>query len=777
MTVLILLAVAILCCFWIAAPLFQTTFAVMLLTPLLWFGVGVLLISCGFALPQGALAAGLYIMLALLLTGALYFIFGVKRQQRKTEEYVSFFIFTLFYCFTYYHATTWPDFIAMGERLRDYSILASTISSPIQAVEPWMSGAVLNYYVYWYRFGHFLSTLLGMEAWEVYPVMTAFAMALYGAAIFEVSRVVLGLSLFISAITSVIAAIGSNIAGVIAAYEKDSNWWGPSRVVKGAINEFPAWSFILGDLHPHFLNLGLLPLLIVVVFSLVQSRTSRPLAAVGLLLIVPIGVLWMFAANAWEVPLWIGTLASLVLTTVLLQMNAIKRAVKRLAMTEGNSPIVIAAGIVLCLILVGIVCVRYKSQVTQSVLGVVLLLSVGGAIAFFPCKARIVRYLRDTYSMKDAKLILILGLGVAICLILRLSGSHIVPEGGQLTRVIAPIPLTRTPEMLLHWGAPLFFISLGSVLLISRVSEKCVASMLLLGSLLIDDAAPFLVVLVGLQMVRLLNNSKKVTERTSTISFSEGLLLAGIGFLLLPEVVFLNDAYGGDNERMNTIFKVYVTAWGILTVAAASIFTRGVMAMTSSVTLEPTIVKGVRWIGGSMGVFALAALSLFFFHAASLRRPPIDQTIVLPRAEGLSELQQRFPGSVEVIRRLRDEKRAVVLEAQGNAYDYTTFISTLSGHTAYLGWANHINLLTKRFFMNPSPESVSGEVFKREQNTKTIYATPNCQEKKTLANSEKISFIVLGSKEREKYPGTERTDFNCFETLVRERDFVLYKVS
>jgi uncharacterized membrane protein len=518
-------------------------------------------------------------------------------------------------------------------------------------------------------------------------------------------------------------------------------------------------------------------LLILIVFSIVQSRINRPLATVGLLLIIPVGVLWMFAANAWEVPLWVGMLACLAIAAVLLQQTVIKKEVKRLAAVEGTSTIVTAGSIILCCLIIVVLSWTYRTHMTQSVLGVVLLLSAGGAIALFPCKARILRYLRETYSINDPKLLVVLGFGVAICLALRLSGSHIVPEGGQLTRVVSPIPLTRTPEMLLHWGAPLFFISLGSILLVPRISEKCVALVLLLGSLLIDNAAPFLMVLIGLQMFRLLGASKKVTERTSCIAFSEGLLLSGVGFLLLPEVVFLNDPYGGENERMNTIFKVYVASWGILTVAAASIFTRGVMAITSTGILDPSLAKGVRWVGGGMGTIALAALSLFFFHAASLRKPPMDQLIVEPRAEGLSELQQRFPGSVEIIRKLRDEKKGIVLEAQGNAYDYTTFISTLSGHTAYLGWANHINLLTKRFLTTPPPESVGGEVSKREQNTRSIYANPKCQEKKDLATAEKISFIVLGSKEREKYPGSENTDFACFETLLKEREFLLYKVS
>ena len=33
------------------------------------------------------------------------------------------------------------------------------------------------------------------------------------------------------------------------------DWWSPSRVIPNTINEFPAFSFVLSDLHAHVLAL------------------------------------------------------------------------------------------------------------------------------------------------------------------------------------------------------------------------------------------------------------------------------------------------------------------------------------------------------------------------------------------------------------------------------------------------------------------------------------------------------------------------------------------
>lgn len=80
-------------------------------------------------------------------------------------------------------------------------------------------------------------------------------------------------------------------------------WWHASRVIPtiqpDGITEFPYFSFLLGDLHPHFTSLPLLLLIAALAFALLLNgapwRDSERLLLAALVLGVPI------AANTWDV--------------------------------------------------------------------------------------------------------------------------------------------------------------------------------------------------------------------------------------------------------------------------------------------------------------------------------------------------------------------------------------------------------------------------------------------------------------------------------------------
>ena len=760
----------------ISAPLFETVFSVLLLTPVVWF-LGMTLFGSALAIPtSGTIAVILYLISVAVLLGLLEYLCGRRLKLPKIEEYSPFVVFTGIFLLASVYANSWPDFIAIGERLRDYSLLSATIASPVRPIEPWMSGVVLNYYVYWYRFGHFLSTILSLEVWSVYATMTAFAIAFFGAAVFEVVRKIGGLSIFVSLIAAVIVTFGSNVAGVILAYNKDANWWGPSRVVKGAINEFPAWSFILGDLHPHYVNLGLIPLLLLVLYSLVSQKKYTPAIVAASCLIPFVGILWSFAANAWEVPMFFGVLLSIAASAVALNMGSIKRAVKKFLSAQSTGSIVLALSSTMLLLISAVAIITFRKSIPLLAIFAIAVVSGGVWWTLFPYVGQIITWMKQTTSKLDPKGITVLCSGLMICIALKLSSSHIVPEGGVLKHVAAPIPLTTISELLLHWGAPLFFLCLGSILLLPRLTEKLIAAMLLASALLIDSGAAFLYVVLGLQLIRLVSVAKRPSDREVSNYFIEGISVASIALILLPEAVFLDDPYGGENERMNTIFKVYAVAWGLLHISAIVVFSKGVLALAQLLPKDSGGKEVFKVAGGIVGVVSMGVLLFFFFHATPLRKQPASVTILEPKEEGLSEIEQRFPGSVAIIKQLRRNQDGVVLEAQGNAYDYTTFVSTLSGHTAYLGWANHVNLLGKKFLDGQPRNGIYAEVSHREEVTRKIYSTGDCSERRALANSEGISFIVLGQLEKAKYPGVDASSFSCFESIARDGSYELYSI-
>ena len=88
------------------------------------------------------------------------------------------------------------------------------------------------------------------------------------------------------------------------------DWWSVSRLNPSTtdINEFPAWSVLFGDAHPHLLAL---PVLVVVVAGLV-AYVARP--RVSLAVLVGVALAWVRIGHTWDLPV----LASLTVAAVLL---------------------------------------------------------------------------------------------------------------------------------------------------------------------------------------------------------------------------------------------------------------------------------------------------------------------------------------------------------------------------------------------------------------------------------------------------------------------------
>lgn len=88
------------------------------------------------------------------------------------------------------------------------------------------------------------------------------------------------------------------------------DFWGPSRVIPATINEFPYWSFLFADLHPHLIGIPLSILFLGVLFTILLQyggmwSRNRDL---GLFSLATLAFLLgaLSSVNLWELPTYLG---------------------------------------------------------------------------------------------------------------------------------------------------------------------------------------------------------------------------------------------------------------------------------------------------------------------------------------------------------------------------------------------------------------------------------------------------------------------------------------
>jgi YYY domain-containing protein len=191
----------------------------------------------------------------------------------------------------------------------------------------WLAGSDLNYYY----FGHLAMALLvrlaDVEPSRGYNVSIALLFALIASALFTVAgslwaalraaRPALRRSpVVVGVVAVVVVLVLGNLAGGRELLQTPDppggyDWFAPSRVVPGTINEFPWFSFLLADLHAHVLALPftLLVLGFAVQVALSGPRAAPPPRALLETLCTGLALGALYAINSWSYPVMAGLLA------------------------------------------------------------------------------------------------------------------------------------------------------------------------------------------------------------------------------------------------------------------------------------------------------------------------------------------------------------------------------------------------------------------------------------------------------------------------------------
>jgi YYY domain-containing protein len=243
------------------------------------------------------------------------------------------------------------------------------------------------------------------------------------------------------------------------------------------------------------------------------------------------------------------------------------------------------------------------------------------------------------------------------------------------------------------------------------------------------------------------------------------LIASGVGALLVlgAQFFFVNDTFG---SRMNTVFKLYYQAWLLLAVASALALYHLASAWLSGPATPWSWGRTWRWAwAGASGLVLVAAL--VYPLTATLNR---TDEFGGPRGlDGLAFARRNDPDELEAVRWLADhvEGKAVVAEAVGGSYSPAGRVSAWTGIPTILGWPFHEVQWRGSF----------GPLEDREADVDRIFGSTDADETKDLLAKYGVSYVFVGSVERDKYPQEALDKFqDMFEVAFQQGNVTVYRV-
>ena len=246
--------------------------------------------------------------------------------------------------------------------------------------------------------------------------------------------------------------------------------------------------------------------------------------------------------------------------------------------------------------------------------------------------------------------------------------------------------------------------------------------------------------------------STDLIPQTSSLPFLFLLLTLGTLLVLAPEFVYLRDQFG---YRINTIFKFYYQAWILWSLVAAFGVGYLLQSLRGFADVATRIVIGVVIFCGLLyPVFGVMTKTNNF-------KPGFGYNL-----DDFARVQRENADDAAGIEFLLTQPEGVIAEAIGGSYSYYGRIATYTGYPTVLGWPGHESQWRGGSELQGS----------RQEDINLLYSTVRWEEARNVIEKYNIRYIFIGNLERTSMRVSEEKFAMYLEPIFQQGSTSIYKV-
>jgi YYY domain-containing protein len=505
------------------------------------------------------------------------------------------------------------------------------------------------------------------------------------------------------------------------------------------ITEFPMFSFVLGDLHPHVMALPFVVLVVGLALALFRSREpldivfwiQRPLALVAAAVLV--GALTFL--NTWDV----GTLGFVVVAMAFISNFT---RVRRVTLDLFVQAVTFAVPLVLLAFLLYLPFIISISGNSQA----------NGIAAVVANRGVTVPATRPVH--------LLIFWGPLFAITVPFVLARLLPLRRRLTGAIALAAAAPAALIVVFWAVLFLYekaagktqmLGEGTGSLFHQVAERGTGWWSAIGVAVVLTAA------LATLWLELTSDDDR-PEREASL-FALGLIATSMLLILGCEFFFVDDVF---HSRMNTVFKLYYQAWALLAVASG--FALYYLASRWRVRFPGA--DGLRWAWAALVVVALAGASLYPIGASANRSDGFAKS---GKLDGLASLTPSDQAAIDWLRDHVGGQDVVIAEAVAGDYwtqGKNSRISMATGIPAVIGWKGHEDQ-----WRSGACKPCVG----RFEDVNALYSSADESGMRQIINKYGIAFIIVGDVERAMYGPQVAQRFSAFPVAFQQGTATIYR--